>query len=258
MFKARLEFLLKGQLAARRMPIGTVAVLQKARPDLLNDYYRKYYRPERTVFVAVGDFDPAAMEAKIRARFGDWKGVGKAGPDPKLGTVAPRKTRPAWWSSPAAGAQVQVGWLSPFDDSIDTAAKRRRDTIESIGFAVVDRRMERMARSENPAFISAGVGREDAFRSARIATLSVNANPDRWREGLTAARTGPAPGRRVRGLPRPRSTARSPRSAPRSRPRPSRRPPAARRGWPTPSSIRWTRIRSSPPPTTTSPCSSRP
>ncbi len=186
-FKAQLEFLLKGQLAARRMPIGTIEVLQKADRDLLNDYYRKYYRPERTTFVAVGDFDPAAMEAKIRARFGDWKGVGKAGPDPRLGTVAPRKTEARVVVEPGGGAQIQVGWIKPFDASIDTAAKRSRDMVESIGFAVVDRRMERLARSENPPFISAGVGREDYFRSARIATLSVSADPARWREALNAA-----------------------------------------------------------------------
>src|SRR3546814_4894653 len=35
----------------------------------------------------VGDFDPAAVEAKIRARFSGWQGRGAAGADPDIGDV---------------------------------------------------------------------------------------------------------------------------------------------------------------------------
>ena len=50
----------------------------------LLDIYTRYYRPERAVLVAVGDFDPDAMEAKIKARFGDWTAKAPPGPDPDL------------------------------------------------------------------------------------------------------------------------------------------------------------------------------
>ena len=63
------------------------------RPSLIADFYHRYYRPERATLVAVGDFDPAAMEAKIRARFGDWKAEGPAGPDPDLGQVQAAQDR---------------------------------------------------------------------------------------------------------------------------------------------------------------------
>src|SRR6185312_10689973 len=80
--KGRYGFLMAGQLPPRRFPIGLVPVIQNAQRAQLLDFYQKYYRPERATLVAIGDFDVDAMEAKIKARFGDWKGVGASGADP--------------------------------------------------------------------------------------------------------------------------------------------------------------------------------
>src|SRR5580704_11927688 len=77
--KQRFGFLMAGQRPPERFPIGLVPVIQNAKVDLIADIYRKYYRPERATLVIVGDVDPAAMEAKIKARFGDWEGKGPAG-----------------------------------------------------------------------------------------------------------------------------------------------------------------------------------
>ena len=67
------------------------------------------------MIVAVGDFDPAAMEAKIRARFGDWKAQGPAGPEPDLGKVAPRKTEAKLVVEPGAPLSMQIAWVRPPD-----------------------------------------------------------------------------------------------------------------------------------------------
>src|SRR5580658_65221 len=88
--KQRFGFEMVGQRPPERFPIGLVPVIQNAKADLLADIYHHYYRPERATLVVVGDVDPAALEAKIKARFGDWKGQGPAGADPDLGKVATR------------------------------------------------------------------------------------------------------------------------------------------------------------------------
>ena len=90
--KATIEFMLLGQLAARRFPIGKVDVIEHAPITLLRDYYQANYRPDRATLIAVGDFDPAEMEAKIKARFSDWRPAAGAteAPDPDLGAVAAR------------------------------------------------------------------------------------------------------------------------------------------------------------------------
>ena len=74
-----MQFLLPGARAVERMPIGKAEVLETARREQLVSLYDRYYRPERATLVIVGDFDVAVMEAKVRAKFGDWAGRGAAG-----------------------------------------------------------------------------------------------------------------------------------------------------------------------------------
>ena len=138
-YKSRLEYLLAGQRMPNREPIGKVDILQKAPADLIADFYHHYYRPERATIVAVGDFDPAAMEAKIRARFGDWKDNGPAGPEPDLGKVMPRKADAKLIVEPGAPLGLQVTWVRPPDVRPDTLAKRRSDLVEELGFAAAAR-----------------------------------------------------------------------------------------------------------------------
>jgi zinc protease len=186
-YKARLEYLLAGQRLPTREPIGKVDVLKAAPASEIADFYRHFYRPERATIVAVGDFDPAAMEAKIRARFGDWKADGPAGPEPDLGKVKPRKTEAKLLVEPGAPLSLQITWVRPPDERPDSLAKRRADLIQELGFAVLDRRFSALGRSEHPPFIVAGAFRSDEGHSADVTMINLMAQPDRWREALAAA-----------------------------------------------------------------------
>jgi zinc protease len=185
-FKASLEFQLRGQRMPTRYPIGKVEVLQKAPASQIADFYRRFYRPERAVLVVAGDFDPAAMDTKIRARFGDWKGQGPAGVDPDLGKVAPRKTEAKLVVEPGARLNMQITWVRPPDLAPDSEAKRRTQLIEQLGFTVLNRRLQALARSPKPPFIAAVAFKAQQGKSAEVTTLSVPAETDRWREALAA------------------------------------------------------------------------
>jgi zinc protease len=185
-YTADLAFDLPGQLASRRLPIGKVQVIQTAQRDLIEDIYDKYYRPERATFVAVGDFDVDAMEAKVKARFGDWKNTHPEGPEPQLGAPQARGLQSAIAVEPGVQTSIQVGWVTPADLSVDTFAKRRRDMVEGLGLAVLNRRLGRIAREPQPPFLAAGAYRGDEFHSAKVANLQINANGTDWRKALAA------------------------------------------------------------------------
>ena len=186
-FKQSQDFFLRGQLAARRLPIGKVEVIKAADHDLIAGFYDRYYRPQRAVLVAVGDFDVDAMLAKIKARFGDWKGRGPSGTEPDLGTVARRGAETRLVVEPGSSLQIQLEWLKPADRSPDTRAYRQRRLIEQLALAVLNRRLERLARTSAPPFIAAQASKDDVFHSAEVTTLSVAAQPDQWRTALVAA-----------------------------------------------------------------------
>ena len=185
-FKQGLGFFLQGQLAASRLPIGQVGVIQHADHALIAGFYDKYYRPNRAVLVVVGDFDPAAMEARIKARFSDWSPRGPEGPEPDLGSPEQRGSDAKLVVEAGSSLQIQLEWVKPADRSLDTKAKRRRKTIEQLGLAVLNRRLERIARSDDPPFIAAAASKEDELHSAEATVLAASGKPDRWRPALTA------------------------------------------------------------------------
>jgi zinc protease len=184
---AGLSMMLDGQLAASRAPIGLTEVLKTAPVSLMRDYYHANYRPERAALIIVGDVDPADMEARIKARFADWTPSGPAQSEPDLGSVKPRGPVFKTVEQPGSAAQLQLSWLRPFDDKPDTAAERRGATLRSLVGAVLNQRYAKLARSENPPFLSAGARRENLLLSANYTMIGVNFAPGGWRAALAAA-----------------------------------------------------------------------
>jgi zinc protease len=165
-----------------------VEVIKGAPRAAFADFYDRHYRPETATLVVVGDVDPAKMEALIRSKFADWRPAAGAPTVPALGPVARRTAgETKLVVEPGGPLQIQLGWVSPPDLAPDTRAKRIADTPEAIGFAVLNRRLERLARSATPPFIAASAGRGNEYDAAEITTLSVSAEPDRWRAALQAA-----------------------------------------------------------------------
>lgn len=185
--KARQDFLMKGQRAPRRWPIGEVEVIKTAPVEQLRAYYEANYRPERATLVIVGDIDPAAVEAKIKARFGDWIGKGAPIVEPDLGTVARRGLEARVIAKPGLTTSISVAWTKPHDASPETRAKDMREYVESVALAVVNRRLERLARSENAPFFSAGVSQYDSLRSIKAANLVVTPKDEHWETALQVA-----------------------------------------------------------------------
>lgn len=58
---------------ASRMPLGTPEEVRKMTSKTLENYYRKWYRPELGAIVVVGDIDPASVEAEIKRQFSSLK-----------------------------------------------------------------------------------------------------------------------------------------------------------------------------------------
>ena len=84
------KFLLKGQFALERLPIGKVEVLRTAPIGEFVSFYQNFYRPERATLIVAGDIDPENIERKITQRFADWQAKAPDGADPDLGMPAER------------------------------------------------------------------------------------------------------------------------------------------------------------------------
>ncbi len=182
---ASLGFYFPDMLVKDRFPIGTEAVLRGAPAQRLRDFYEAYYRPERATLVIVGDFDVAAMEAKIQARFADWRGRGAGGSDPVVG--APAVARPAAadvYVDPALTDTVSLTRFRPWVFEADTRALRTRTLAESLGTAILNRRFEKLALAEESPIQGASFGAARAWDAVDQVAVSAAAKAGEWRAAL--------------------------------------------------------------------------
>ena len=181
-----LEFHMPKTKFATRLPIGTEEVLKSATAAELGDLYRRYYRPENATLVIVGDIDPKQIEAKIRARFGDWAGKGQAGAEPDKGHVD--FDRPADFASftdPAIETSAMITVERPWTDPADTKAERRRTTIRQIGLALLSRRLDKIANAHGSKIIDGAAQEAPGKDLAWSATVSAVAKDGEWQAALT-------------------------------------------------------------------------
>ena len=71
MLERNLEALYPGSKYGQRMPIGKMEIIDNFEPQVLRDYYHKWYRPDNQAIIVVGDIDVDRTEAKIKEMFGN-------------------------------------------------------------------------------------------------------------------------------------------------------------------------------------------
>lgn len=185
--EANIAFIAPGARYGERLPIGTAPVIEQATADQIRALYERTYVPANTTLVIVGDYPVAVMEAAITTRFADWQGP-PAPPPVSAGPVdTARRGESAIHLDPALSESVTLTQLAPWRDEPDSLAMRDLETLRSIGYAIVNRRLARLARGENAPFRSAGFGTSDLFEDARLTTLSISTEDGAWEKGVLAA-----------------------------------------------------------------------
>ena len=186
----RLAFNLPDTSYAKRLPIGLPTVIATATATDLRDLYRRHYRPENTTIVVVGDADPAAIEARIKGVFGDWRGVGPAGAPTDHGRVD--FTRPAAFdnfSATSVPTGVALTVLRPWDQPADSQAERRRKLVESLGDTMFDQRLDRLVNRDGSVLLNASVSGDEWRQAARSSMIGVVAKDGEWTAALALAET---------------------------------------------------------------------
>ncbi len=184
--QAQIKLLATGQRLSDRLPIGDLDIIRTAPTQRFIDFYRAYYRPERATMIAVGDFDLDVMEAKIKANFTDWTNTHPNGPDPDLGTLAPREAEARIIIEPGVQSSVALYKTRPADLRPDTSALRNENTIRSLGLAVLNRRLGEISRQDNPPFIGASASSGNFYDSLEFASISASFNPGGLQRALEA------------------------------------------------------------------------
>jgi len=158
-FLDQLDFYAGHTILPDRLPIGTEETINTVVSEQFRDFYKRYYRPEKTFVTLVGDLEPSYAIEKIEEFFGDWQNVPEieAGTNVEIDAELITQSRSRIYTDPEIQTSVSLTMFKPYVEEADNAAMRRDNLIESLGNSMLNRRLGKMARSETSAFISAGV-----------------------------------------------------------------------------------------------------
>ncbi|MEW9856207.1 M16 family metallopeptidase [Novosphingobium sp. M1R2S20] len=172
---------------AKRYPIGIASTLEQATAAKLQAFYRRGYVPHKVTLIIIGDLDPELVEARVRAHFADWREQ-RSRAQPDAGPVPPKdKDRTTIYVDPAVSERITIARNGPWLDERDTVAQRQEDLLRRVGYAIVNRRLQRLSRQADPPFRGAGFGTGDVFEAARSTRLIVDTVDRKWRRGMIAA-----------------------------------------------------------------------
>lgn len=179
------QFFVPGTPVSKGLPIGSEQVIRTAKPAAFRDLYERYYTPSRATLVIVGDFDPAAIEAKIRARFSNWKARGPAGPDVPRGAIdADRPGAAHLFVDKDVPTSATLALVKPYDNDPDTRARRARDLVTALGNAIVNRRIARLQADPVASFTSGSASTGPFVSTATLSSVSVSAKDRDWKAAL--------------------------------------------------------------------------
>ncbi|MDR3131254.1 MAG: insulinase family protein [Treponema sp.] len=183
-----LPILFRGSPYAERVPIGLIEVIRSAPASALENFYKKWYRPDNMALVLVGDFDGAALERELAAHF-----TAPAPPAPL--------NRPFYELPLPVKNSLRIEILSdpeyPYprvDIYYREAPRALRGDLESFRQGLIDAliaqmvslRMEEAASKPEAPFAAAGSWESRYGRESRFYVMSAIAKSGLTRESLKA------------------------------------------------------------------------
>jgi zinc protease len=181
---------LRNSLYARRLPIGTEESIMAATPAGLRSFYDAWYRPDLMAVVAVGDFDPAAVERQIRTEFSRIPAARRARPRPSVGIPPNRAPLVAIASDPEiTSTSIEVIYKSQ-EQPTRTAADFRRDLMGELYTGMLNARLAEIAQQPDAPFLGASASHGPFFaRGASAFDLSASVKEGGAERGLEAVLT---------------------------------------------------------------------
>ncbi len=180
---------------ASRSPIGLPEVVETAPVERLRAFYERWYRPDLMAVVAVGDFDVAEIEAKVRQHFAPppegeaaQERAAAGTPTERVVFDVPGHEEPrieVFTDAESPGSQfVLIRKLTP-EAGQDLSAFRRA-AVESLAFMMLNARLFERGQAADPPYLWANAGRSSYVETLDIVTFSGWVEDAGIERGLTA------------------------------------------------------------------------
>lgn len=186
-FDKQIPVLLKGSRYAERLTIGLPEVIEKGDPEAIRRFYRDWYRPDRMAVIAVGDFDAAEVEARIRETFGAIPAAEQPREQTEWDVPADPDTLFALEDDPELrSTSVTLSRKRTPDAPETTIGAYREDLAAMLAGRMFSQRLSDLARSSDPPFFAAWRSGQSFGEKGETADLDVQVPDGGEARGLEA------------------------------------------------------------------------
>ena len=192
--------LLPETIVAERIPLGDTKSVNSLAPRRFAEFHDTWYTPARAVIVAVGNFQPKALEALIRERFQDAKAKRGEQPDPSFGKVELGQEPVAVMHSDrdATFVAVKISMVRPSSHQPDTMARRQQETARSLARRMLNLRLAKKTVAKDSVYQQAEISLERLFGMADANHLFAVCKAADWKATLASLEQEAAPCDHVR------------------------------------------------------------
>ncbi len=181
--------LYKGSRYAERMPIGKPEIIRNAGFDTLRRFYSDWYRPDLMALVAVGDFDPDAIESFIYKYFSSEKGPENLKERVEYPVPDHAETLFAVATDPEASSTAVRVYYKHEKPPVETLDDFRDMIIRRLQRYMTNARLQEYTRKPDPPYIYGFFGNSDFNRFTTLTYLSALVPDDGIERGLATLLT---------------------------------------------------------------------
>lgn len=181
------NFLLPHTIIPTRFTLGLKDVVTHFDPQVIRDFYKTWYTPDRLCVVGVGDCDLDTFKSYLEKEFGTIAKNENPLPDPDLGLVMPRGLEARVFVDDEL-SNVTVSIMNAFMDvQPDSVAQRIKGMKEQMAQAIVSRRLEKLSKKEGSGIIGGSMYEYLFLHKIHIAGIDVECSAENWRATVNVA-----------------------------------------------------------------------
>ncbi|XP_047252548.1 zinc protease PQQL-like isoform X2 [Capsicum annuum] len=160
--------MMEGSKYAERLPIGLEKVIRTVSPQIVKQFYKKWYHLQNMAVIAVGDFpDTQSVVELIKAHFG--QKISAVDPPLIPYYSVPSHDEPRFSclvESEAAGSAVMISCKMPVEE-LKTVKDYRELLTESMFFHALNQRFFKISRNKDPPFYSCSAAADILVRPVK-------------------------------------------------------------------------------------------
>ena len=183
--------ILKGSKYAERDVIGDLNVIQNFKPEVIREFYHKWYRTDLQAIAIVGDFDVAKMEQKVKDVFSSIPAIKNPEKRPFFEIPSHEETYYVLATDKEAtssGVQYMRVFRDEENDGDGTVTYQdiKNGLMANFFNSMVGSRISEMIQKGDAPFLNASIGYGGMARGYSSYTLSATAKPNQEKEALEA------------------------------------------------------------------------